>query len=351
MAVPQTDVVARQRATSLIHLPPLLAELGVSFDAVLEGTGTEAADLRADAYIPFAAYTSILERAALLSGRDDFGLLLGKRQTLASLGPLGHVMHHAATLGEALSDFASLQISNSTGGAVYLHRSGSDYIFGYGIYGADGRASAQLYDVILAVGSNLIVELTRGAVRPGELHSIRPMPADLAPYRKMTTSPVRFGQSQTCIFLAKSDMAFPLPAADRGAHDAALADLMPHLAQAPSWGMAGRVRHALRSQMLEGRTRMPELARHLGMNPRSLRRALVREGTTFDAIRDDIRYAVARDLLALTPLPAGDIGMTLDLASPSSFVHAFRRWSGTTPVRWRRDFQAGESGKAGAVSR
>ncbi len=35
-------------------------------------------------------------------------LRLGRRQTLASLGPLGRVMCHAATLGEALSDFASL---------------------------------------------------------------------------------------------------------------------------------------------------------------------------------------------------------------------------------------------------
>lgn len=347
--MPPTDGAARQRATSLLHLPPLLAELGVSLGAVLEGTGTEAADLRADAYIPFAAYTAILERAALLSGRDDFGLLLGSRQTLASLGPVGHVMRHAATLGEALSDFASLQISNSTGGAVYLHRSGSDFIFGYGIYGAGGAASAQLYDVILAVGSNLIRELTRDAVRPGEFHSIRPVPANLAPYRRMTPSPVRFGQSQTCIFLAKADMAFPLPTADGPARDAALADLMPRLAKAP-WGMAGRVRHALRPQMLEGRTRMPEIARRLGMNPRSLRRALVREGATFEAVRDEIRYAVARDLLALTGLPASDIGMTLDLASPSSFVHAFRRWSGTTPVRWRRDFRAGALDEAGAVS-
>ena len=177
--MPQTKTPAVQRATSLLHLPPLLGDLGVSLDAVLDGTGVGAGALRPDAYIPYAGYLSILERAAAVTGREDIGLLLGRRQTLASLGPLGRVMRHAATLGEALSDFASLQISNSTGGAVYLHRTGSDFALGYGVYDAENRFSPQIHDVVLAVGCNLVAELTGGAIRPDEIHSIRSAPQEL----------------------------------------------------------------------------------------------------------------------------------------------------------------------------
>jgi AraC-like DNA-binding protein len=130
-------------------------------------------------------------------------------------------------------------------------------------------------------------------------------------------------------------MDFRLPAADRAARGEALAELALRLSLAP-WGTSGRVRHALRSLMLSGRTKLPDVAAHLGHHPKALRRALAREGTTFDAVKDDVRHAVARELLTLTPLPVGDIAMTLNFASPSSFVHAFRRWSGSSPARWRK---------------
>ena len=42
------------------------------------------------------------------TGRDDIGMLLGQRQTLAALGPLGNAMRHAATLGEAIAAFVGL---------------------------------------------------------------------------------------------------------------------------------------------------------------------------------------------------------------------------------------------------
>jgi len=333
--MPQTKTPAVQRATSLLHLPPLLADLGVSLDAVLDGTGVGVGALRPASYIPYAGYLAILERAAAFTGREDFGLLLGRRQTLASLGPLGRVMRHAATLGEALSDFASLQISNSTGGAVYLHRTANDFALGYGVYDAESRLSPQIHDVVLAVGCNLVAELTGGAVQPGEIHSIRSAPKDLAPYRELGECPVRFGQGQTCVFLPGASLDFRLSTADRTAREGALADLALRLSLAP-WGMSGQVRHALRSLMLSGRTKMPDVAVHLGLHPKALRRALEREGTTIEAIKDEVRYAVARELLTLAPLPVGDIAMTLNFASPSSFVHAFRRWSGSSPARWRK---------------
>ncbi|MCH5376788.1 MAG: helix-turn-helix domain-containing protein, partial [Planctomycetes bacterium] len=55
-----------------------------------------------------------------------------------------------------------------------------------------------------------------------------------------------------------------------------------------------------------------------------------------ETIKDDVRFAVARELLSLTSLPIGDIATTLDFASPSAVIHAFQRWSGTSPTTWRQ---------------
>ncbi len=79
------------------------------------------------------------------------------------------------------------------------------------------------------------------------------------------------------------------------------------------------------------------MAERLGMHPRAMRRRLRAEGATFEAIKDQVRQVAAKELLRLSDLKIADISATLDYASPSSFVHAFRRWSGTSPELWRNE--------------
>lgn len=99
--------------------------------------------------------------------------------------------------------------------------------------------------------------------------------------------------------------------------------------------MSDHVRHLLRPLLLVGQGRMEDVAAQLGLHPRTLRRRLRQEGTSFDALKDEVRHAAARELLMLGALGIADIAFTLDYASVSSFVHAFRRWSGMPPGLWR----------------
>ena len=326
--------MAMQRAAALIPLLPVLEEFGVSLAAVLEGTGITAEAIRPDSFLPYAAFLAILDSASRLTGRDDIGLILGRRQTLAALGPLGQVLRHAATLGEAISEFAAFQARNSTGGAVYLMRAEGDVILGYGVYDASARISSRIYDLVLAVGCTLIAELTGGAEGPEEILVSRAAPADPAPYQRLARCPVRFGQNQTGLLLRASALAFPLPTAQRDLHDQALARLLTDQAGG-AMPRSAHVRHLMRPSLLMGTAGMTEVARHLGLHPRALRRQLQREGTAFETIKDEVRHAAARELLRLGDLSIADISATLDYASPSAFVHAFRRWSGTSPGRWR----------------
>jgi len=326
---------ALQRAAPLVPMPTLLHELGIDGEAVLEGTGISVGDLRPEAFIPFDLAQSILDRAALLTGRDDFGLQLGLRQGLDALGPVGRVMRQAATLGDALSDFVGLQFSNSSGATVYLLRSAEDALFGYGVYESSGHASPQTHDLAMAVGYNIVAELTNGAVRPSELSSMRRKPRDLGPYRALGHCPIRFEQSQTCLHLSLRDMGYELPLASSSGHEAGVAEILAQRTRV-AWGIVQQVRGVFRSQLIVGRITMPDIAHRLGLHQRSLRRALQQENVAFDTIKDEVRYAVARDLLALTSLSIVDIAMTLNFSTPSAFVRAFRRWSGATPGVWRK---------------
>jgi AraC-like DNA-binding protein len=72
------------------------------------------------------------------------------------------------------------------------------------------------------------------------------------------------------------------------------------------------------------------------VNVRTLSRRLASEGTSFQEILDDIRYAMARELLAVTDMPIGDIADALSYSAHGPFIDAFRRWSGIAPSVWRR---------------
>ena len=72
------------------------------------------------------------------------------------------------------------------------------------------------------------------------------------------------------------------------------------------------------------------------MHPRTMGRRLEEEGVTFEQLKDEVRLATARELLARTDIAVSDVAATLGYATPSAFVRAFRRWTGGSPSAWRK---------------
>lgn len=335
---------AVQRSGVFAELPALLAEAGVAPDAAFAGSGIDPSALSAEARLPFVAMVQVIERAARLTGCPHLGLLLGSRFQLAHHGVMGELMRTAATLGEALRDFAGRQPGYSSGAVVYLQPMGEDMALGYGAAGAGSRV---LYDTVLAVGVKMLQHLTEGAVRPDEAHIPFRPPPDRGEHARLLRMPVRFNQQRACLVLSARDLETPLPGADAAGHRAALATMKSALAAAaPATTL--RTRHALRRLLQEGPPRMEAVASELAMHPRTLRRRLAAEQTSFDALCESIRYEMAREFLAFTDLPVGDIGAALAYASPGVFSDAFHRWSGLSPLAWRRQTAAARGCAASA---
>jgi AraC-like DNA-binding protein len=71
------------------------------------------------------------------------------------------------------------------------------------------------------------------------------------------------------------------------------------------------------------------------MHHRTLHRRLREEGTSFQRELDAVRHDFARQLLAGSAMPIARIAATLNYQGVGSFNHAFKRWTGLTPARWR----------------
>jgi AraC-like DNA-binding protein len=112
------------------------------------------------------------------------------------------------------------------------------------------------------------------------------------------------------------------------------------------------VRRVLRSALLKDPYLATEVARLFAMHPRTFSRHLAAEGATFQKLVDEIRFEIARHLLANTGKSPSQVATVLRFSEPSAFTRAFRRWSGQPPSAWQASHAGGrwqEGGCSGAV--
>jgi len=100
-------------------------------------------------------------------------------------------------------------------------------------------------------------------------------------------------------------------------------------------GVAGKVREILLVNLAQP-TRFNQVARHLAMTPRTLRRKLLEEKTSYRALIDELRMHVAIKYLRDTRLTVDEIADSLGFSEAANFRHAFHRWTGRAPQNFRR---------------
>ena len=78
----------------------------------------------------------------------------------------------------------------------------------------------------------------------------------------------------------------------------------------------------------------------LKTTPRTLRRQLRLQNTSFRQLSDELRVHVALRYLRETKMTVEDIAFELGFSDPANFRHAFRRWTGKTPHEYRQEMPA-----------
>jgi AraC-like DNA-binding protein len=174
---------------------------------------------------------------------------------------------------------------------------------------------------------------TRTRVIP--VRATMPDPPRAPQYREYLGVPIDRGPSVTVTFTAL-DARRPFLTSDAAMWQVFESDLRRRLADLDRVeSTADRVRAVLLELLPAGRGSAAGVARRLAVSGRTLQRRLAEEGTTFQAVLERTRYALARHYLTRADITVAEIAFLLGYDEPSSFYRAFQQWSGTTPQQAR----------------
>lgn len=164
-----------------------------------------------------------------------------------------------------------------------------------------------------------------------------PTPDDIRPYQEMFQCEVKFGQPYCRLAINNSDLSIPFPNANQTAYDYYRAQCDQIIAKRTESieQLSGKVRKHLALFAYELPS-IVEVAEAFGVAERTLRRQLKNEETSYQKILDSVRFEKAKQLLQSTNLPIEDVASRLGYQEAASFNHAFQRWSGTTPSKFRK---------------
>lgn len=284
--------------------------------------------------VPRQALTAFWNLAVETTGDEAFGLTVAKFATHTTLHALGLAALASATLLEAMERMIRFRRVIGAVNQVRLEDAGDRHRFVIDVSAPPGVP----YPAVDAFAAGVVRQMRSLAgdrrLAPLAVLLRRPRPADDGPFVRAFRAPLTFAAAENVVEFDRATMERRLPTAN--AELAAQNDrvLLEYLARIESTRLASRVERALVEALPGGVPSQAEIARRLGVSTRSLQRQLVAEGTTFRAILDAARAALARDYVRAGSLSVTEIALLLGFAETSAFSRAFRRWTGMSPRRF-----------------
>lgn len=316
----------------------VMAENGVSPAQVLSGTGI-ARDQLATARVSYRQMLTVFENARRLSPSDpSVPFRAGQRMHLTSYGMLGYAKLSSADHGASLEFGVRHQRIN---GPLLEVRVREENGIGIGTYEPiPGIALSDdlhrfLTEFYLVSHMTLATDLCGPSFRYIELRIGYEAPEHAHLYEAAFDCPVRFGHSRSETRYDLSWLRKPIAYADpitnamtRQVCEQALLEVNQ------DESVAAEVRRSL----IEYPGRFPgvhQMADSLAMSPRSLRRKLCAEQTTYSKILSDVRVQMAVEYLRKTSMTNEEIASRLGYSDAANFRHAFTRWTRKHPSDFR----------------
>jgi AraC-like DNA-binding protein len=296
----------------------------------------ELAAIDPDTRVPIATIHELLAGAELLINDPDLGLKAARLIEPGDYGALEYAARSAATWRDACDALGrymrlvndALRFSMIEDGEVVIVRLDSTLVLPR--ISADFQAAA--------------FHISGSHWWPPDLKPIyevlftHPRPPDIREYeRTFVDGKLRFDASFSGFVFQRAYLDLPMQGADPALHAVLRKHADAMLAELPrAETLTERVRDLLTKELAGGTPTLGHIARSVAMSERTLSRRLDEEGTNFKALLDDLRRRLSLRYVHKSELAFSEIAFLLGFSQTAAFYRAFRRWTGQTPLEYRR---------------
>jgi AraC-like DNA-binding protein len=317
----------------------------IAYSEAARSVGLDPEAMMRRAGIPLAAATdpelrlssgclhALLSASALLSGRPDFGLLLGDHAKLSMLGPLSLLMRAQPTVRAAFEVYARYlgHLNDTT--STRLQELGEDLFVIPVIAGPPRATPRPTADAVMCHMLQFLRALAPGA-RPQLTCFAYPAPPNAALHRQRFGA-VEFDHEFNGLLISKADLDRPLSTADADAART-LVRMVDSLGSVRAESMVERVSSVIAHLLPSGDCSARRVAHMLGVDRRTTYRRLAMEGMTFTSLVDEMRRDMAVELLKRGDRQITEVADLLGFSSISSFSRWFHRCHGTSARDYRK---------------
>jgi len=315
-----------------------LDEIGIDPTVILSKVGLTPEQAR-DPAIRLEVRTQIklLELAAVEVQDEWLGFHLARSFDLRKIGLVYYVIASSDQLGDALRNAERYSQINNEGVRLRFRMQDGTAAITLDYVNVDRHAEMHHIEFWLVTLVRICRQVTN--------HRLSPLQLKTKHFRNGTPAELRAFFGVDIEFGANADeICFPQPTALLSVvgRDEHLNELLRRYAEE---ALARKPREPLTvcskaedivwKLLPHGRVTASEVARRLAMSSRTLSRKLGAEGTSFAEILDQLRAALAKRYLHDKTLPISEIAWLLGYREVSSLTHAFKRWTGMTPRRFR----------------
>jgi AraC-like DNA-binding protein len=288
-----------------------------------------------DERIPIETLHELLRGAIVITNDEDLGLKAARELEPGSLGALEYAAASARTARDAMDVMAR-----------YLHLVTDSIRFSFEAR-PDGTTTIRLDHMVAMprAAEDFAVTAFYVATRhrfpdfePGYRVFFQHEGSGSDEYAKtFSGGEVLFGAPYSGFSFLTSHLDRELPERDPKLHELISRHADQLLASLPKVEtFTERVRNHLVSELRAGEPTAPAIARKLGVSTRTLTRKLEAEGHSFKELLEELRQGLATRYTASTDLLLSEVALLLGFSSAAAFNRAFKRWTGQSPLEYRR---------------
>jgi AraC-like DNA-binding protein len=289
-----------------------------------------------DQRIPFRKHALLFELAAQACKDPYFGLKLGARVDVREAGLLGYVTLSSPTFGRALENVVRYHRVLSEGFRLNFEVDQRHAVLAAMPADPSGVVGRQAVEFATSVVVRMCRDLTAQKVTPLRVRFVHLPPRRKARYAAVLKAPVDFEQPRIEVLFPKEMLPVPVKSADHRLLrilEAYCREILGKRAEESD--IVFDVREVIIKLLSGGVPTLERMAAEVNTSVRTLERRLKAKGWTYKQLVDDLRRQLALRYVKDPRLRLSQLGFLLGFSENAAFVHAFRRWTGSTPMRYR----------------